>query len=329
MSRILSPRVLIGIVLVIAVMLLSRMLLPVPLPGIMLPAEPIPIGPFTLPNTFIATLIADVTLLVLAFAATRNMQEVPSGLQNFVEWVIEIFYNLTEDIAGDNAKRWFPVIMTIFLLVIVSNWWELIPGVDSIGIIAHEEGATHGFELSGGPGLYILRNPAEVEFGTHAEGEAEPEAGGEHHLVYGPQIVDGKAYGEMLPFVRAAATDLNFTLALALIAVALVQYYGVQALGLSYFSKFINLKGGFMGVFVGLIELASEIARIISFAFRLFGNIFAGQVLLFIMAFLVPFFLPVPFYGLELFVGFIQAFVFAMLALVFFSTAIVGHDEHH
>lgn len=330
MSRILNPRVLIAIIGVLAVMVLSRIFLAVPLPGILLPAEPIPIGPIILPNTFIATLLADLTLLVLAFAATRNLQAIPSGLQNFVEWIIEGFYGLTEDIAGDNARRWFPFIMTIFLLVVTANWWELVPGFDSIGVIAHEEGADHGFELRGGPGLYILQNPVEVEFGHVEEApQAGEEEAAEHHLVYGPQIVDGQAYGELLPFFRAAATDLNFTLALALIAVAMTQYYGVKALGAGYFSKFLNLRGGAMGLIVGLIETISEFAKIISFAFRLFGNIFAGQVLLFIMAFLVPFLLPIPFYGLELFVGFIQAFVFAILTLVFWTTAVIGHDEHH
>ncbi|MCZ7574128.1 MAG: F0F1 ATP synthase subunit A [Ardenticatenaceae bacterium] len=326
MSRIRSPRVLVTIIVLLAVMLLSRKFLAVPLPGIRLPSEPIPIGPITLPNTFLGTLLADVTLLVLAVVATRNLQEVPGGLQNFSEWVIEGFYGLTEDVAGDNARRWFPIIMTIFLLVIVANWYELVPGVDSIGVVAHEEGAPHAYELRGGPGLYIVSNPAAAEL--PAGGAAVPESEG--HPVYGPRIVDGKAYGELLPIFRTATTDLNLTLGLALISVVLVQYFGVQALGVSYFSKFFNLRGGFMGIFVGLIELASELARIISFAFRLFGNLFAGQVLLFIMAFLVPFFLPVPFYGLELFVGFIQAFVFAMLTLVFFTTAVIAHGgEHH
>ncbi|HYN89996.1 MAG TPA: FoF1 ATP synthase subunit a [Ardenticatenaceae bacterium] len=342
MQRILNPRVLVPVIVVLAAMILSRLFLPVPLPGILLPAEPIPIGPITIPNTLLATLLADITLLVLAFLATRNMRDVPTGLQNLFEWMIEGFLGLAEDVAGDNGRRWFPVIMTIFLLVLTANWWELVPGVDSIGVIAHEPGAGHGFELEGSGPLYILRNPAEVEFGEAEAGaeegeQAEPPAEGEgeaeeeHHLEYGPEIVNGQAYGELLPFIRAAATDLNFTLALSLVTVFLIQFYGIQALGLSYFEKFFNFRGGLMGIFVGLIELASELARIISFAFRLFGNVFAGQVLLFIMAFLVPWLLPMPFYGLELFVGFIQAFVFAMLALVFFSTAIIGHhgDEHH
>ncbi len=116
----------------------------------------------------------------------------------------------------------------------------------------------------------------------------------------------------------------------------LVQYYGVRALGLDYFSKFFNVKefsrqGPVMGIIyfvAGIIETISEFAKVISFSFRLFGNIFAGQVLLFIMAFLVPWFLPVPFYGLEIFVGAIQAFIFAILTLAFFATAVISHDQH-
>jgi F-type H+-transporting ATPase subunit a len=152
------------------------------------------------------------------------------------------------------------------------------------------------------------------------------EAAHEEHTL--PTNEEGQEVGVLVPFLRAAATDLNFTLALAIISMFMVQFYGIQALGLGYFSKFINLKGGAMGFIVGIIETISEIAKVISFAFRLFGNIFAGQVLLFVMAFLVPWLLPIPFYGLELFVHFIQALVFALLTLVFFSGAVVSHDEH-
>jgi F-type H+-transporting ATPase subunit a len=110
----------------------------------------------------------------------------------------------------------------------------------------------------------------------------------------------------------------------------MVQVYGFQSLGAGYLTKFFNFKGGPVGIFVGLIELISEFAKIISFGFRLFGNIFAGQVLLFVMAFLVPWLLPLPFYGLETFVGFIQAVVFAGLALIFMQGATESHDaEHH
>jgi F-type H+-transporting ATPase subunit a len=143
----------------------------------------------------------------------------------------------------------------------------------------------------------------------------------------------------LIPFLRPPATDLNFTLALALVAVVMAQVFGVQAQKLGYFKKFFDLSGfkqgagmGLIQVFVGLLELVSEFARIISFSFRLFGNIFAGEVLLLVLAFLIPYIVSLPFYALEGFVGFIQGFVFFMLALVFFTLAIQGHhgeEEHH
>ena len=141
-----------------------------------------------------------------------------------------------------------------------------------------------------------------------------------------------------MPFLRPPATDLNFTLALALVAVVMAQYFGFKAQKLGYLKKFFDLsgfkQGAFMGViqlFVGLLEIISEFARIISFSFRLFGNVFAGEVLLLVLAFLIPYVVSLPFYGLERFVGFIQGFVFFMLALVFFTLATHGHgeEEHH
>ncbi len=104
--------------------------------------------------------------------------------------------------------------------------------------------------------------------------------------------------------------------------------------GFGYFRKFFTFSGqGFMrfiNAFVGILELISEISRIISFSFRLYGNIFAGEIVLATMAFLGAFLLPMPFYALELFVGFVQALVFTMLALVFFSMATQGHhDDSH
>lgn len=325
MSRILNPKVIVAVVLVLAAIVVGKVVAPVPLPGIQLPAERVPILGFHVPNTFLHTLLADITLLLLAFLATRNMQEVPSGLQNFAEWVIESFYGLTEDIAGDRARQWFPYVMTIFLLVMVANWWELVPGVDSIGIVEPPHG-DKGYVLDKVGPFYVV-TPEEVEVPHGEGGHGEAAAQGEEHAF--PTTEDGRPIGVLVPFLRASATDLNFTLGLALISMFLVQYYGVQALGLGYFSRFINLKGGVMGFVVGLIETISEFAKIISFSFRLFGNIFAGQVLLFIMAFLLPWLVPVPFYGLELFVGFIQAFIFAVLTLAFLANAVVAHDEHH
>lgn len=189
--------------------------------------------------------------------------------------------------------------------------------------------------------------PAE---GEHvAEGEAPAE--GEHpaavrspaELV--PAVLEEPYYRDDLyavtPFVRGAATDLNLTLGLGLLAFVAIQYFGVRAQGLRYFTKFFNTPAlenigknpmGIMDFVVGLLEIISELAKILSFGFRLFGNLFAGGVLLFVMSFLLAMLVPAGVYGLELFVGLIQAFVFAMLLLVFSAMAMQGHghgEEHH
>lgn len=136
------------------------------------------------------------------------------------------------------------------------------------------------------------------------------------------ETVDGKEV--LIPLFRGVTADINTTLALALISVALIQYYGFRSLGLSYLKKYFNFKGP-IDFFVGVLELVSEFSKIISFAFRLFGNIFAGEVLLAVMAFLFPFILPLPFLGMEVFVGLIQALVFTMLSLVFLKLATSHH----
>jgi F-type H+-transporting ATPase subunit a len=130
-----------------------------------------------------------------------------------------------------------------------------------------------------------------------------------------------------VPYLRAATADLNMTLALGIISIVAVQYFGLKHLKLSYLKKYFNFSNP-INAFVGLLELVSEFSRIISFAFRLFGNVFAGEVLLVVMSALTYVIIPMPFYGLEIFVGFIQALVFAMLSVVFYNMATIGHDEH-
>jgi F-type H+-transporting ATPase subunit a len=143
-------------------------------------------------------------------------------------------------------------------------------------------------------------------------------------------ILINDGHGHQIPLLRAAAADLNFTLALGVLAVVVVNLIAIVTLGIrSHAGKFFNFSGP-INFFVGILELVSEFAKIISFSFRLFGNIFAGEVLLVIVAFLVPYVAPLPFLFLEVFVGFIQAFVFAMLALVFIAVATTEHgaEEH-
>ncbi|MCL5795105.1 MAG: F0F1 ATP synthase subunit A [Patescibacteria group bacterium] len=148
-------------------------------------------------------------------------------------------------------------------------------------------------------------------------------------LIPGFSLIGLERHGEFIPLLRPANTDLNTTLALALISIIAAQFLGIIAIGLfQHLKKYFNFKNP-INLFVGFLEILSEISRIISFAFRLFGNIFAGEVLLVVIAFLIPYIVPMPFYGLELFVGFIQALVFAMLTLVFMTMAMTSHDEAH
>jgi len=133
---------------------------------------------------------------------------------------------------------------------------------------------------------------------------------------------------KFIPIFRSGNADLNMTLALAVTTVFAVQIFGIAAIGIfKYGKKFLNFSSPIVFI-VGILELIGEVSRIISFSFRLFGNIFAGEVLLTVIAFIVPFIAPLPFYGLELFVGFIQALVFTMLALVFIKSAITDHEAH-
>jgi len=146
-------------------------------------------------------------------------------------------------------------------------------------------------------------------------------------------LADDEGIGLIFPFFRSIATDINLPLAIALWAFIWVQWWGIRTLGVgTNFGRFIGvgdaaLVKGPVGFMVGLLEIISEVARIVSFTFRLFGNIFAGEILLFMASFLVPFMVATVFYGLEVFVGVIQAFVFAMLTLVFAVTA-VSHGAH-
>ena len=320
----------------VAVLLLTSMVMkffwPVPPPHVALSGEPIfSDGPAWLTNSVVTTVIVDVVLLLLALITRFSLKEVPSGLQNMMEAVVEALYGLAESVSGKNASKFFPWVATIFLFVIISNWSGLIPGVGSIGFFhpveSHgteeapaTEGEGHGYRIDGqlamAGGSIILASPQREQ--------AAPAAAESEH-------------GKFVPLFRAPSADLNVTFALAIATMVMVQIWGFRYLGGSYFRKFWNFSGpnGFMkGIngFVGILELISEFARIIAFGFRLFGNIFAGEIVLATMAFLVAFLLPVPFYALEVFVGFVQALVFMMLALVFFQMATIshgGHDEHH
>src|SRR6266508_3125651 len=252
--------------------------------------------PFT--NSLLMTVLVDLLLLLVIIFGARNMQLVPRGFQNIVETVVEGFYNFALGIDRRNIAKFFPLPATIFIFFLVANMLALVPMIGSVGLCV----------------------PA-------AEDAAAETAGASATLLSGLPFYCG-AGNILIPFLRAPAADLNVTFAFALVAVFMVEYFGVQALGLSYFTRFFNLKEGALGLFVGIIELISEISRIISFAFRISGNIFGGEVILIVMSFLLGYVLPLPFYGFELFVAFIQAVIFAVLTLVFMSIAVVAHGGH-
>jgi F-type H+-transporting ATPase subunit a len=271
---------------------------------ISLAAEQVHVFGLSVTNSMIATVLTDIVLIVVALLAFRSPKLISSGLQNGVETLIEFLYNLIEGAAGEKARKFFPLVASFFFFIMVSNWMGILPGFGSIGIWQE-----HHVEVT----------PAAEE--SH---ETTTEAAESHE-------------GELVlvPLFRSANADLNTTIALALISVAVTQYFGFQALGLSYLKKFFNFSGPnilFKGIsaFVGILELLSEFIKILSFSFRLFGNIFAGEVLLIVIGFLVAFLASLPFMFLELFVGVVQALIFAMLSLVFFMMATAHHGgESH
>ncbi len=230
-------------------------------------------GGFPVTNSLLLGSFVLVFLGIIAISAHRRLKMIPGWFQSVFEMFLEAALDLMDTILGERSKseKYLPLVATIFLFVLFSNWFGLVPGVGSI-------------------------------------------------LVHGPE--------ETAPLFRSPSADLNFTLALGVIAVLAINILGAAAIGTArHASKFFNFKGP-IDFFIGLIELVSEFARMISFSFRLFGNIFAGEVLLIIVGFLAPYVVPLPFLMLETFVGVIQALIFSMLTLVFIAIATVPHGEH-
>ncbi len=279
------------------------------LPEISLAAEPLPVYPPLpgfgqgIPNTLPTALAVTLVLVTVGFLYHRDQRRAARGGQESrlliaVDAIFEGAYSFVEGIAGEEfAPAFFPLVGSFFIFILTANWMGLLPGVGSLGVWE------------------------------------------EHH---------GRVV--LVPFFRSPSSDLSTTLGLAVVSLVATQYFGFKFQGLSYLRRFFNFSasserdastaaGGFVGVIqrlsyyiemganglVGLLELASELIKILSFAFRLFGNIFAGEVLLVVVSSLAAFVVAVPFIGLELFVGLIQALIFAMLSLVFFKMA----THHH
>ncbi|MFO8165618.1 MAG: F0F1 ATP synthase subunit A [Thermodesulfobacteriota bacterium] len=252
------------------------------------PAPERPFQDLPITNTMITAWISIVVLGGMFFIGTRNMKLVPTGLQNFLELIVEGAANFIEDPAGKKHGRWFfPVCTTIFLFIVANAWVSLMPGFETISV----------------------------------NGE---------------------------PLFRSANTDLNIPAALAVVSFCYIEYWGFKAKGISYLKTFFHfgplwqalkliftgnfkagaggLLNGSVAVFAGLLEILSHIIRMVSFTFRLFGNMTAGMILVMIMIFLVPWVLPSLFYGMEAFFGFIQAMIFAGLTLGFACAAVMEEE---
>ena len=284
-------------------------------------------------NTILASWLTVVVLVVISILVTRRMKIVPGRLQTAFEGILGWLFDLCKSIAGEvNARRFFAVIATIFLYVVFNAWLSLIPGFGSIETIEH----------AGIPeDAHIETKPAEGDQPEHRVVMVD-------HKEYEIVAVDGEEMMEIRhELIRGANTDVNTPLALALFSFFFVAYFGISSLGMGWFRQYFNVgpffrsvgkvfkgKLDFMGIFsgaidifVGGLELLSRFITIISFTFRLFGNMTAGEILLLITAFLVPYILALPFYGLELLIGAIQGFIFAGLTLVFVTMAVTPHSE--
>lgn len=301
--------------LLIALLIAGVLFFPVPRPHLELAANYshpfFKIGPFPVTNSILTAWLSMLVLIVVLVLGTTRMKLVPRGLQNVVEWVLELLLNFVGSVAGSrNARRFFPIIATIFLFVMANAWMGLLPGYSTIGL-----------------------------------GEVEEYSG----------AFSGQRTGFIVsvPLLRPSNTDINFPLAVAVIAFIAIEFWGIRSLGFfRYSSKFIRLsqlrksaaslfKGrikeafgslffGVVDIFVGGLEALSEIIRLVSFTFRLFGNMTAGETLLLMVAFLLPWVAgALFFYQLETLLGFVQALIFSGLTLVFATIAVTPHGEEH
>lgn len=258
-------------------------------------AEPIfHIGHFTITNALATSVVAVLIAALVAFLISRKIRAVPSGIQNAAEMVVEGFLGIFDGVTGSRKRslQFAPLVLAFFFFILINNWLGLLPGVGSIGQVVAEGG----------------------------------------HEVF-------------IPYIRSGTADLNTTLALATVGVVLSHILGVLALGWwKYLNKYVNIKA-FLEIprkvrkdpmillvnpitaFVGLIEVIGELAKVASLSFRLFGNVFAGEVLLASMSALLAFGLPIPFMFLEVLVGLIQALIFSMLILTYIS--INTSEESH
>ena len=328
---------------------------------------------FPITNTLIASWITIVVATLFCFAATRKMRIIPGRLQGLVEMAMETLINFIESVAGHkNGRKFLPMIATIFIFVMFNAYLALLP-VYGPGIyvsdtkeavapaagtvveltLRHESEEDEEEEFKAEEDEVIAR--IETEDGVIEDVEAPKMGELEYHVAVGDHVEADAAIAEITtkpPLIRSASTDINMTLAMALLAVLFIELMGLTGRGFKhYIGEYVNVgelfrgiglffKGkivdgmmasvtGVINVIIGGLEFISHMTRMVSFAFRLFGNMTAGEILVLSATFLIPWIMAMPFYGLELLIGFIQALIFGGLTLVFASIAVGHGSEEH
>lgn len=249
---------------------------------------------FPVTNTLLSTWLTIVVLLAMFYFGSRRRDLIPQGVQNFTEWTVESLRGMVEGVAGkERGKQFFPLVATFFIFIFVCNLLDIFPGVDTVGAID-------------GKAIAAMHTASKPVLGF---------------------LLFGNISNAIIPWIRPATTDLNLTFAMAIISVVTCQAFGFYKLGAKeHISKYLNFRSPIDFV-VGILEAISELARIISFSFRLFGNIFAGSTVLAVFAFILPFVADIVFIPFEIFVAFVQALVFSLLTLVFLEIASSSHEH--
>lgn len=291
------------------------------------------IGVLPVSNTLLVSLIVSLFLIIISMVTTWKVKAIPSGLQNFFELIIETGYQTVEDLAHSKAKTFFPWVMTFFIFIITANWFGLFPGFATIGFYKQSLPAGAGETQHEAETQEVQQLPEvtknEITVDDHGI-PVESHQDSTSPVAIAHEESHAKPHQVFVPLLRSINSDLNMTLALALVSAFMTHFFAIRYLGIiDYLKKWFTLNPIFL--FVGLLELVGEFTKIVSLSFRLFGNIFAGEVVLSTVATLAPFtafLVPLPFYFLEIIVGFVQAAVFMMLTLVFMTLLSEKHEAH-
>lgn len=277
------------------------------------------LGSLPITNTLLHTLVVDAVLITGAIYISKNLTKIPKGFQSITEPIIEAMYSLTESIASSKkaAERIFPYVMTFFLFILTANFTGLLPGVGTIGF--YKQGAAHSKIVN-------KTHAAEPAHETPVN-EARTEKPSDTHATEQKSSSEHTQQATLVPLLRGATSDINVTLSLALISVIATHMLSIQLTGIrDYLSRYFSFNP--VNLYVGLLELVAEVTKVISLSFRLFGNIFAGEVALHTISNLVAFIAPLPFLLLESIVSIVQALVFSVLTLVFMAVLTTPHHAH-